>query len=157
MEKWPEQIINYRRTNRVGAIKHTRLAAMYKCVCLSPAYLVLLGAQLRGSYFNYQMVLWYTGSSRIHLQDNMIWCSLPLQGGFAEEYHMPDGKLKALNAHYLPPMHSAGLTPTIACVTCHLPLWERGPRMATLLSVKLELPHFVDTKSASCPLLDALV
>ena len=48
-------------------------------------------------------------------------------------------------------MHPADLTPTLACATHLLLLWERGPRILMLLWVKLKWPHLMDTKSASCP------
>lgn len=101
-----------------------------------------MGAQLRGSCFclNYQMVSWCT-----RLKENQFWCSFPSQGGFAYKLEPPHAHLVSL-----PPTHPAGLTSALACATYHLLFWKRGPRISTLLPVKPELQHLVDTESASC-------
>lgn len=88
----------------------------------------------------------------------MVWLSTGYWGssaglvGFAEEYCMPDGKLEALHAHpgSLPPMYLVVLTPTLACGTTIFCSGRGARRRSTLLPVKLELQHLVDTQSASC-------
>lgn len=141
MGKWLEEITDYIRTNTVALVsRQDWLPCINACGCSQPN--VFMGAQLRGSCFclNYQMVSWCTG-----LKENQFWCSFPSQGGFAYKLEPPHAHLVSL-----PLTHPAGLTSALACATYHLLLWKRGPRISTLLPVKPELQHLVDTESASC-------